>query len=348
MPPANKRRKTTSEVEEAGPSAIIFASPALQPDVRLMIFDREIHCHSVLLKLHSAYFRKFLDSPDKAPASRAAIFRYDYVSVIDEDKTWALVAAAKAPPLTEEMSSRLTLKQKDSQFWLFEKLLCAIYTRPYRLNRSSELMELVDLADFYCALPAVSATIINAIIDSDMMKWEGDSIGHPKFDFGDSAHKILLYAAKLRNPVLFRECFIHTVGRWESIQNGGLDIDIRQKPEILRLVLIEYIECCKLIMQIDQYLMSMFWEQGNILRQSSLPHHDVQLHDLMNGDDYGMKNPGLYHQINKMLKQLLSSGLVLERTGFRTGEDDGPFRDYFLCAEIDDEAMPFPLDEVDW
>jgi hypothetical protein len=60
--PASKKQKTNEEP----PSPVVFQSPGLQPDVRLTVFDKEFHVHSVLLKLHSAFFRKFLDSPDKA------------------------------------------------------------------------------------------------------------------------------------------------------------------------------------------------------------------------------------------------------------------------------------------
>jgi len=60
-PPAKKQKINNDEVK----SPIVFHTPGFKPDVRLMVFDREFQVHSVLLKLHSAFFRKFLDSPDK-------------------------------------------------------------------------------------------------------------------------------------------------------------------------------------------------------------------------------------------------------------------------------------------
>jgi len=38
--------------------------------------------------------------------------------------------------------------------------------------------------------------------------------------------------------------------------------------------------------------------------------------------------------------------LVLDRTGFGAGE--GPYHDTYLCAELEDEDMPWDAAEFDW
>jgi len=108
--PAPKKRKISQP--------IVFTAPGLGPDVSLKVFDNwEFHVHSVLLKLHSAFFRKFLDSADKntagsttdaVPASgllttegagivNGAAIRYEWVTQIDEDGDgWHLVEKSKA------------------------------------------------------------------------------------------------------------------------------------------------------------------------------------------------------------------------------------------------------------
>jgi hypothetical protein len=73
--------------------AIVFKSPGLKPDSWLNVFSQEFHAHSAVLKLYSAFFRTFLDSPDKTPAPASALFQYDYVSVVDDDGTWGLEPA---------------------------------------------------------------------------------------------------------------------------------------------------------------------------------------------------------------------------------------------------------------
>lgn len=99
MAPLNKRARLHGDLNEHGLSpATVFKSPGLEPDVRFNIFEHDIHVHSIILKLHSSYFRTFLDGPDKLPPnpSTATSFKYEYVAVIDEDGAWGLEAASKA------------------------------------------------------------------------------------------------------------------------------------------------------------------------------------------------------------------------------------------------------------
>jgi hypothetical protein len=76
---------------------IVFQSPGLKPDVRLTVCGQEFHVHSVILKPHSNFFRKFLDSPEKEAAPPSSPFKYDYASVTDADGFSGLepVTAAK-------------------------------------------------------------------------------------------------------------------------------------------------------------------------------------------------------------------------------------------------------------
>lgn len=64
---------TTSEerkIEELELKAlIIFNKQGYQVYVRLVVFDQDFHVHSVLLKLHSTLFQKFLDLPDETLAT---------------------------------------------------------------------------------------------------------------------------------------------------------------------------------------------------------------------------------------------------------------------------------------
>ena len=56
-----------------------------------------------------------------------------------------------------------------------------------------------------------------------------------------------------------------------------------------------------------------------------------------------------YDDVDKALApvaKLLQSNLVLDRTGFGAGE--GPYEDVFLCAELEDEDMPWDDAEFDW
>jgi hypothetical protein len=75
-----------------GRKIVKFNAGSLNPDMRLKVFTTtEYHVHSAILKIHSGFFRKFLDSPDKfVPAS--AEFTYEWVTKIDDDGSWHLIA----------------------------------------------------------------------------------------------------------------------------------------------------------------------------------------------------------------------------------------------------------------
>lgn len=78
------------------PQPLVFNAAGFQPDVSLMVFDQDFHVNSVVLKLYSAYFRKFLDSAEKnGPLSGQ--FAYKYTTVVDPDGMWALEPVAKVP-----------------------------------------------------------------------------------------------------------------------------------------------------------------------------------------------------------------------------------------------------------
>jgi hypothetical protein len=88
MPPkaaSRKRPRAETIAVEKGPAPFIFVSPGLKPDTRLKVFKQEFHVHSLILKLHSNFFRKFLDSPDKPNGPASPHFQYEYVSVVDDD-----------------------------------------------------------------------------------------------------------------------------------------------------------------------------------------------------------------------------------------------------------------------
>jgi hypothetical protein len=90
-----------TETEPRLRSPIVFTLLDAKPDVRLKVFDDvEFHVHSVVLKMHSAFFRKFLNSPDKQNNSNSnppsGPFKYEWVTKFDEGGDgWHLIAAPK-------------------------------------------------------------------------------------------------------------------------------------------------------------------------------------------------------------------------------------------------------------
>ncbi|KAJ8065889.1 hypothetical protein OCU04_004990 [Sclerotinia nivalis] len=80
------------------PPVETFPMPALnsEPDTRITIFNHiEFHLHSSLLKLHSAYFRKFIDSLDNALEPSGAQWKYDWIAKVEGDGNWYVVKKAQ-------------------------------------------------------------------------------------------------------------------------------------------------------------------------------------------------------------------------------------------------------------
>lgn len=66
----------------------------LEHDMRINVFGQEFLVHSCLMKAHSAFFAKFLDSSDKAgKAAGSGRYRYEWLTKVDDDgKDWYLIA----------------------------------------------------------------------------------------------------------------------------------------------------------------------------------------------------------------------------------------------------------------
>lgn len=93
MAPPKKKAKVAPRVLSVEPKAlapIIFSIPGQTPDVLITAFGQPYHVHSTILRLHSHYFRRFLDSPEKSHCEANGNFKYQYTSVVDEDGEWGL------------------------------------------------------------------------------------------------------------------------------------------------------------------------------------------------------------------------------------------------------------------
>jgi len=87
------RNGSWSQISSSSGIPKAFNAPGMKTDVRIRVFEREFHVHSVVLRLYSAFFRTFLDSADKGTVTGEGHFRYDYVSVLDPDGGWGLEVA---------------------------------------------------------------------------------------------------------------------------------------------------------------------------------------------------------------------------------------------------------------
>jgi hypothetical protein len=91
-PPWNKKQKTSDNQPTFPMPPVIFKSRNLKPDVRLKVFGKEFHVHSVVLKMHSTYFLKLIEPVEnrQSTTSSSIRFPYEYISIADDDGEWSL------------------------------------------------------------------------------------------------------------------------------------------------------------------------------------------------------------------------------------------------------------------
>ncbi|CAG8979882.1 hypothetical protein HYALB_00002656 [Hymenoscyphus albidus] len=186
---SKKRQRPESDAARtpSKPAPVVFRTPGETVDTLLSVLGQDYHVYSSILKRHSNFFRKFLDSPDKSGKPASAQFRYHYVTVIDKDdaKAWFLESSEMGTPATADQIAGLT--DMDQQSDAFSDLLKAMYHRPFKVQNFSHLLVITAIADIYCALPILSAALSGALLGSRMFEknksniWRTVITSHPNF-----------------------------------------------------------------------------------------------------------------------------------------------------------------------
>ena len=108
--------KSTCGGKSASTKPVVFDLPGYKVDTALQVFETNFQLHSTILRIHSRFFRTFLDSADKTPAPTNSTFQYEYDTVVDADgKTWGLETIQKVganfprlPSMQKRPCARLT------------------------------------------------------------------------------------------------------------------------------------------------------------------------------------------------------------------------------------------------
>ncbi|TGO08202.1 hypothetical protein BTUL_0221g00190 [Botrytis tulipae] len=351
MPPAKKRKLDHEEYGPASPIVHTFHLPGHKVDVKLSVFDGlQLHVHSVILKLHSAFFRRFLDPPGRDDKDEnTGSFKYEWVTVYDDDGSWSLFDVRN-------------IKHGNS----------SSNSMPRQIKRTQKLHETAFInfigifyGKLWCALPAVSKSMHGAFSIS------------PEFCKGIfSSNKLTLLnsAFKLRSPELFRECMISLVGRWQQFTR---DFPVEGQPEMLYNPELEnpklnelaiklhnemcirisatqrqIVFCCQVksnALEIKTKIEKCYLEkmklrkteQGFFRGQVSLPEYFQA---------FGEESSGIFARaVSDILKNELIFNKPL-RAGdiVFPGKTPNDVQSYFLCVEIKDEDLPWDLNQTDW
>lgn len=231
-------------------------------------------------------------------------------------------------------------------------MLRAIYFQSFDLHISEELLRLIDLADYYCALPILSKTL-----DSVLIK----HIRPCGFDIRHHALELFVAAAKLRNVLLFRECLIWVVNPYHEPVFKSLTHTNRKLYHIAKSA---HGEISAYVMKVLAAVMEQ--SSHNAIEQQCSTEFDdnVQesVRDLLPRDIASEYAPTkiLYPKLLRLsehsaylssseagvLAHLLKSNFVFEGGFCEAGKNN--CEGDFLCAYIDELDLPWDVKELDW
>jgi hypothetical protein len=243
---------------------------------------------------------------------------------------------------------------------LFKTLLCAIYNRPYTVKNTKFLVALTELADYYRALPVVSRTLSDALLDSRTFVNQMQV---------DEPYLICESAARLHHKVLFRDALIWVVGRWQvPLTTEVSDRKLRQIAECAHGKIATSVS--KILGKIMLGFCAYGSETWSFKFRKSIcgpqlndgPNLYVQA-DTIDFEAAGMYNcPQFFRNILtkndwrrrvKMeglgIEELLENHLVLDQRNLAPGVvSDNLTEYYFLCATVADDDLPWHPEEIDW
>ncbi|KAF7911434.1 uncharacterized protein EAF01_002941 [Botrytis porri] len=307
------------------PQLVTFSIPGQTPDTRITIFQlKELHVHSSILKLYSAYFRKFMDSPDKDSAPPSAMWKYDWTEKVEEDGSWYVVDK-RGQEFEEQQSVN---SRDDMDIVAFENVIMSMYQKPYEITCTAHLQEITTLADFYRCLPVVSNSLYSAFFRS------------PKFlaDIKEDREILLELSCKLRHRELFNDCLVLISGYWSpdefafstKIEDTGLatlaeNVHNRVGTLLARNIQSILIDTRNTVHAGDYLKAAVSGTAGSLVK------YHVKL----------QKSLSPMHVINDITKNNLKLN-----TSAVAGEGDYVYN--FLCIELKEEDIPWDTTETDW
>ncbi|KAH8679759.1 hypothetical protein BGZ60DRAFT_428066 [Tricladium varicosporioides] len=335
-----KKQRVGVQVVEVKPSPVIFTNPGFKADLRLNIFNHEFHVASIVLKLNSAFFRRFLDplnEEDRTPASM--LFQYEWYTKIDDDGNgWTLT---RKMPEGEDAGLSKFKGKPGFETRVFVKLLNALFSRGYQLLDCTELIKLAEFADYYCCLPIVSQSLYQVFYSSPGIL---ETIGR-------NPCGMLKAAYRLRHKVLFKEAFIHVLGPWSKPRYTNLqDADLyhmadtahrKMKDNVLNIyqgILQVFSDPKRYGPDISKQITNLAMESRDPSGRVCVPLYFRKIYDLR------PKKQAAEDWLDKVLEPILAKKLVLDKTEYSSGE--GKYRDFFLSIDVG--PLPWDKNDIDW
>ncbi|KAN0093784.1 hypothetical protein V8E51_016968 [Hyaloscypha variabilis] len=318
---------------------IIFTTPDMRPDVGLQVFNQQFHVYSGVLKIHSGFFRKYLEpSGGLLPTSTSPTLSSEWFTKVDADgKSWSLTSDYKFRDAdTSRFSGSMAIQEE-----AIRKLLCAIFSRSYDIKNIYELQIMTKHADYYCCLPILSHSLAGPLYNSPGLV----------STIGKAPCATLVAAYRLRHKQLFNDSFIQAMGPLKNPQYKQL-----KEPNLLRMAEVAYTKMCGEILKVHQGMLEIFADANTSFKDTGKAM--VELADQALDEKLTVVQPMYYRlcydhaykssegakAVRKLLGPILKNNLVLNKSKVNSGE--GHFDDYFLSYNI--ERYPWDDTQIDW
>ncbi|CAG8956668.1 hypothetical protein HYFRA_00012212 [Hymenoscyphus fraxineus] len=334
---------------DGGPKPIIFTSPGSRTtDTRIVVFNQEFHVSSESLRILSVYFKKFLDpinAPDRKPASFK--FKYEWFTRVDDDGMWGLSSDPKDRDLSLEGFKGNSVLQENC----FHNLLRAMFCRQSVVSSVEELGCLVEMADFYLCLPAVSNSLYETTINNQA------------FSRSIASYPCLALncAYELRHALLFREAMIHCLGpvskpRYKELISDKLralcayfeskmTLKLHAVDNHLRLIQANKEVYGDVVHKFFYSTLSSCYQPGPNGEEGTM-FYPQYYRRLINGNARDKLPDNLIASIRRALEPINKNLLRLDT--MRGSFGIGDFKDAFLCYEVLDSDLPWDREQQDW
>lgn len=189
---------------------------------------------------------------------------------------------------------------------------------------------MVDLADFYCALPALSRSL------SSTYPFSPNFVREIKLD----PDLILPLAAKLRNATLFRECLVWLAGNvriYTRLRHSPTRCHTRTESQTTNLAIKKILQ--RAIGSIDLKLARV--------QSHALQNTDLAARSLTRVIWEWTRRADVCPDLKATLNSLLVNKSVIADPLCKPGFMD-MWLDFFLCAGVDDEDLPWDFTRVDY
>lgn len=244
-------------------------------------------------------------------------------------------------------SSEFSLSEVDqeSETRAFERLLCAMYMKPYEIQDVADLRKLVGLADYYCALPVLSRSLDGALMRSQAFVKS----------IPTACLEILELSFRLRHEVLYKESLAFVVGQYECPLYHALH------PPLHDIAKRRYNELAAEILKVERGILNeLLFAEGHksrrILEMLKTARYDDE--DVVESPNFmatymrEVFEEGQDAELSALclnnIGDLISNTTTLSRHMIVGGQVDEEACPWFLCVHKSSEPLPWDISETDW